>query len=325
MQGGDNLEERSKMQSNLTIETPLKVIHDAGGRLVLCRAKDEWIGGELKKAKSPIRGAWQRRRPSVDECMTHDGLLGLVPFSLNLTALDVDHGDWRRMPECFAHYATRRKGGRHLWYSDNQARGNSTWTAEDCSGEVRGARGYAIQWNDGIPRIADALTGPRQRRLFPFPADLLTQTKLLQSPHKAVYIPGQSLELERVLKGERHKCYFEVMRLWAYREVNKHRDRTQAQWSAAVLTAAQANNQRFPDPLKPWEVRIMASSVAEWTWANYYDHSPERQRERQAKWAEVVQEKNRDRNRSITESSESNAALSALHGLSVRTIQRIRR
>ena len=298
------------MQSQFTTESQIQALHDVGAHLVLCRDK------------KPIHTGCYRNRPSVDACVAHDGTLGLIPFSIRATALDVDHGDSGRLPDCKVSYPTQR--GRHLYYTDDQPRRSSNWTLEGCAGEVRGAHGHIIPWADGLSRLADGFTGARQGALFPFPFDLIQKAKLLQFPHKAVYIPGQSIELEQVFKGERHKCYFEVMRLWAYGEVNKHRDRTQAKWSAAVLTAAQANNQRFPDPLKPWEVRIMAASVAEWTWANFYDHSPERQRQRRAKGVQAVQAKNRDRNRSITESSESNAALSALYGLSVRTIRRIR-
>ena len=306
------MEERSKMQAQSITEPQIKALHDVGAHLVLCRDK------------VPIHKGCYRKRPSVDSCVAHDGTLGLIPFSLDLTALDVDHGDWRRLPECKVSYPTQR--GRHLYYTDDKPRRSSNWTLEGCAGEVRGAHGHIIPWADGLSRIADGLTGPRQGALFPFPFDLLQKekAKLLQSPHKSVYIPGQSLELEQVFKGERHKCYFEVMRLWAYGEVNKHRDRTQAQWSAAVLTAAQANNQRFPVPLKPWEVRIMAESVAEWTWANFYDHSPERQRQRRAKGVQAVQAKNRDRNLEIVASSENNATLAAQYRLSVRTIRRIR-
>ena len=319
------MEKWSKMQVDFSTTSPLKVIHDAGGHFVLCRAQDEWVDGKFKKAKSAIWGAWQRRRPTVDQCLNHDGLIGLVPFSIDLTALDVDRGDWRRMPECFAHYATRRTGGRHLWYADDQPRRNSNWAAHDCSGEVRGARGYAIQWNDAAHVIAAAITGPRQRQLFPLPAGLLEAGKLLHAPQNLGYVPGQSDHLEKVLKGDRHNCLFDVLRKWAYGEVNGYRGRTQAEWGELVHSFTHASNRRFPEPLDAVDVRQMAASVSEWTWGSFYDHSPERQRERQAKWAEAVQAKNRDRNRAIAASSGSNASLAALYGLSVRQIQRIRR
>ena len=193
--GGTWTQPKCKIKS--TIETPLKVIHGAGGHFVLCRDK------------KPIHTGCYRNRPSVDECLSHDGTLALIPYSIGSSALDVDQGDWRRLPDSWVNYPTRRKGGRHLFYSDDQARGNSAWAAEDCSGEVRGARGHIIPWGDGLSRLADALTGPRQRELFPFPFDLIQKAKLLQFPHKAVFVPGQSLQLEQVLKGARHTSLFE--------------------------------------------------------------------------------------------------------------------
>ena len=35
----------------------ISAIHEAGGHLVLCRARDEVVAGKIKKAKSPI---WMR-------------------------------------------------------------------------------------------------------------------------------------------------------------------------------------------------------------------------------------------------------------------------
>ena len=125
----------------------ISTIHEAGGHLVLC-----------KPDKRPCWLGWQKQRPALDVAVQHDGPLGLIPYSLGTSALDVDSGDWRRLPLPWVDYRTRRKGGRHLFYADAQARGNSTWTAEDCAGEVRGARGYVIPWHDGWDRVWQMLS-----------------------------------------------------------------------------------------------------------------------------------------------------------------------
>ena len=298
------------MLNQHSTESQIKALHDVGAHLVLCRAK------------VPIHTGCYRNRPSVDECVNHDGQLGIMPSSIGSTALDLDYGDWLRMPQCKVSYATKR--GRHLWYTDDQPRRSSNWMLEGCSGEVRGDHGHIIPWGDGLSLLVDGFTGPMQGELFPFPADLLQKATLLHFPHRSFFIPGRTLELETVLEGDRHKCYFEVMRRWSYGEVNRHREGTLAEWGKLVLGMAQASNQRFPDPLEPWEVRRMAASVSEWAWVNFYDHSPERQRQRRAKGVQAVQAENRDRNRAIAESGESNAALSALYRLSERQIRRIR-
>ena len=300
------------MQSNLTIETPLKVIHNAGAHLVLCRGK------------VPIHKGCFLKRPSVDECMTHNGELGLIPYSIGATALDLDSGDWRRLPRSWVNYPTRRKGGRHLYYSDDQARRNSSWAAEDCAGEVRGAKGYLCLWDDAVKRLADALSEPRQRGLFPFPVDVLTPAKVLQFPHKAVFVPGQSIELEKVLEGARGSSLFEAVRLWAYGEVSNHRDRTLAEWVQLVHSFTHSSNRRFPDPLPSASVSKAAVSVADWTWANYYDRSSPMQRKRGIMSGAARQKLTHDRDRAISSCKGSNASQAALYGLTVRQVQRIR-
>ena len=163
----------SLLNNTDTTQEAISAIHEAGGHLVLCRARDEVVAGKIKKAKSPIWSGWQKQRPALDVSIQHDGPLGIIPYSIGTSALDLDRGDWRKMPRSWVNYGTRRKGGRHLFYGDDQARGNSNWSAEDCGGEVRGANGYMLLWKDGANRLADAISGPRQMSLFPFPHELI--------------------------------------------------------------------------------------------------------------------------------------------------------
>ena len=65
----------------------ISTIHDAGGHLVLC-----------KPNKRPCWMGWQKQRPALDVSIQHDGPLGIIPYSIGTSALDVDIGDWRKLP-----------------------------------------------------------------------------------------------------------------------------------------------------------------------------------------------------------------------------------
>ena len=55
-------------------------LHGAGAHFVLCAGK------------RPLWRRWQKRRPPLDICLTHPEI-GLVPFSVGTSALDVDVGE----------------------------------------------------------------------------------------------------------------------------------------------------------------------------------------------------------------------------------------
>ena len=274
---------------------------------------------------------WQKQRPSLDVSVQHDGPLGIVPWSIGTSALDVDIGDWRKLPRSWVNYGTRRKSGRHLFYADDQARGNSTWAAEDCAGEVRGANGYLILWKDGAERIAAAIAGPRQLSLFPFPVELIQDRsepgRLIQFPERSVS-PFRSLDLERVQEGARNASLFDVVRKRAYQELTGYRKEggNLGGWLRRVYACTDDNNRRFPDPLKRAEVRAIAYSVATWVWSRGYDHSTEKQKERQVKQAESRRKKNRARDLSIIQAAvdgESMRSLGRKYGVNVSTVLRI--
>ena len=145
---------------------------DAGAHLVLCRPD-----------KRPVWRGWQKRRPSAAVAQMHvddaHGPLGVVPWSLRSTALDIDEGDpdaLRSWFEPWADLASRR--GRHFYYDDSEPRGNTSWSLEDCRGDIRGARGFLVLHGDAGPvRLADAL----DRRVIgrhPWPRDLFDMAGL---------------------------------------------------------------------------------------------------------------------------------------------------
>ena len=110
---------------------------------------------------------------------------------------------------------------------------------------------------------------------------------------------------------------------WAGRPENQGND---------CLAAAHLINQSFDTRLDYGEVAATARSVqgyrARWIAKGEYFTQEERSqwgRVRQAKGVSNRRGRSRDRNKSIAESSESNATLVARFGLSRSTIQRIRR
>ena len=118
--------------------------------------------------------SWKHQRPSGAVIEQHDGLFGIVPWSIRSTALDVDEGDplqLRLKHPPFADLPTRRPGGHYLYFDDSAPRGNSAWKGYGCRGDLRGAAGYLVLWRDGAVRLLDALDA-RDRFQRPFPADL---------------------------------------------------------------------------------------------------------------------------------------------------------
>ena len=252
----------------------LEVIQQAGGHLVLTRDKQ------------PLWGAWQHRRPSLDVATMHDGELGLIPWSLRTTGLDVDDGDWRRCPPSKANYGTPR-GGRHLYYSDRKPRRNSKWAAHGCKGDLRGGSGYLILWDDAPRHIADAILADGAFQMpFPLPLDALRPqgVELIEAPAMPAVRPvAASLDLETVPVGARNVSLFDSVRLAAYRRSRAALDLDQ--WLAVVRGFALEFNRRFMVPLPRDEAASVGYSVATWTWssmADYADVEAQRRRGRRS-------------------------------------------
>ena len=229
----------------------LSTIVDHGGHLVLVRR------GE----RAPVWSKWQKRKPALDLVAAHNGRVGLIPHSIGATALDVDFGDPSNLPKPWVGCRSRRPGGVHLYYGDDQARGNQNWQAAGCSGEVRSAKGYLILHPGGAKKIALALDSGVQLNLFPFPAELLQSHEaelIVPDPVKLHAVEPHakvSLRLEGVYEGARNDSLFEVGRQWAYRQ---RRGNDLGAWIALVRDFFFFNNKRFPDPMHVAEVRASA-------------------------------------------------------------------
>ena len=200
-------------------------IYHAGGHFVLCL-----------EDKRPVWRSWQKLRPGLDVVLAHEGPLGLKPWSISTSALDVDTGNPGKLIEVWPPMAvlnSRRSDGKHLYYSDTEGRGNGHFEVCGCAGEIRSAKGYLILWHDGAGRLADALQDPlaRARR---WPRDLfelaglpaVTLRGAVKTPTYSYKPSDQSrqawaaaaaaVDLETIKRGRRNVKLFDAVRFWAY-------------------------------------------------------------------------------------------------------------
>lgn len=239
---------------------------DAGAHFVLCRPD-----------KRPLWRGWLKRRPSAAVALAHiddaHGPLGVIPWSLHSTALDIDEGDPDALRSRFTPWAdlpSRR--GRHFYYDDSEPRGNTSWALADCRGDIRGARGFLVLHGDGPVRLADAL----DRRVIgkhPWPRDLFDMAGLgavLGDPVAAPIVakPERTADaaiqiaLERVLQGGRGVALFNQCRWWAYAQ---DKGAVLEAWTRRVLAYVTEQNGRFHAPITAARVQSTAWSIASWT------------------------------------------------------------
>ena len=299
------------MQQNPTNNPQaLQTIYHSGGHFVLCL-----------EDKRPVWRSWQKLRPGLDVVLAHEGPLGLQPWSISTSALDVDAGDPGELMQAWPPMAildSRRSDGKHLYYADTEGRGNGHFEVYGCAGEVRSAKGYLILWHDGAGRLADALHDPvaRSRR---WPRDLFELAGL-----PAVTLPGAvktpaysykpsdqsrqtwavaavALELETIKRGLRNVTLFDSVRFWAY---SVPRGQDLEAWTRRVRIHTLEQNRRFPEPLGESEVKQTAYSISTWCWSGggarwHFDHSSTAQRRRGVKSGKVRRARSAERDAAI--------------------------
>ena len=171
---------------------------------------------------------WRAHTPALDCVLAHRGNVGLIPFSIETSALDVDQGEPLQLSlfhQPLVAVRSRRPGGQHLYYRDDTPRSNQKWTAFGCSGEVRGARGYLILYRDADVRLAHALAYNEDD--CPFPAGLLEYAEPVEvgdlgavalddldsaDPQQIRLFQPQAPALELVRKGRRNISLFDAVR-----------------------------------------------------------------------------------------------------------------
>ena len=311
------------MQQNPTNNPQaLQTIYHAGGHFVLCL-----------EDKRPVWKSWQKLRPGLDVVLAHEGPLGLKPWSINTSALDVDTGDPGELMQAWPPMAvlnSRRSDGKHLYYSDTEGRGNGHFEVYGCAGEIRSAKGYLVLWHDGAGRLADALQDPlaRARR---WPRDLfelaglpaVTLRGVVKTPAYSYQPSEQSrqtwgaaaaaLELETIKRGWRNVKLFDAVRFWAY---SIPRGQDLEAWTRRVRVHALEQNRRFPEPLDESEVKQTAYSISTWCWSGggarwHFDHSSAAQRRRGVKSGKVRRARNKERDAAIVAAVEAGQSMRA--------------
>ena len=250
----------------------LTYLHQHGAHFVLCRDK------------RPLAGfPWRAHTPDLDCVLAHSGNVGIIPFSVGTSALDVDKGEPHQLSlfhPPLVILRSQRPGGEHFYYRDDTPRGNQQWSAFGCSGEVRSAKGYLILYRDAPVLLAHALANDKAECLFPAglldyvePADadqlgevLLDDLDAPGSDQLRLLTPGAPI-LERVQKGRRNISLFDAVRFWAYRAARGYA--SYDDWVRAVEIRTLAENRRFPEPLTERHALTTGYSVAVWTWTTY--------------------------------------------------------
>ena len=256
----------------------LAFLHDRGAHLVLC------------DGKKPIWAQWQKRRPRLDVVLHHGDDIGLVPYSLKTSALDIDTGD---VGELIAEHVPlttlASPRGRHCYFPDSEPRANSRWQWRDNAGDVRSAKGFLRLYPGGPEKLADALARGGDWA-DSFPADLFAAAGV-DAPLEAktgkpqVYktkVPKNLTPLEQAHVGIRNNTLFDHTRFWAYLTP---KPATLDEWKEDVFVQAMSFNTRIPLLLGEAEVAKLAWSVTSWTWSGGgpLDHSPMAQRRRAVK------------------------------------------
>ena len=278
-------------------------LHDRGAHFVLCDGKRAiWRG-------------WQRRRPSLGLVLKHGREIGLIPYSVGASALDIDYGDIGDLIEAKPPLVTvASPRGAHAYYEDITPRGNERWQAFGCQGEVRSARGYLRLYEGGAERLASAIrTTPSGTA--PFPTDLF-EVAGVEAPRRLpveaprvfrVQTPDDLPDLAAVRPGGRNNALFDHVRFWAYPQ-DKGTDLDS--WSARVRRIAAQLNACIPEPLPDGETCKIAWSVASWTWAGGgpMDHTPATQRRRGLQSGRVRRAATRARDREMANMRDNGAS-----------------
>ena len=250
----------------------LAYLHDRGAHFVLLTGK------------RPLWRGYMRRRPALEAVIYHADL-GIVPWSLRTSALDVDEGQPDELCECcppVVSLETRR--GWHCYYRDTAPRGNANFTLLGASGQVRGSRGYLKLWNDGPVNLLHALLHNPEPCLFP--ADLLT-TK--PTKHIKPADPGEpytrrisrrEIDLFNVMPGFRNTALFDAVRYFSY---STEKPSSMHDWQEQVRIHANTRNIQFRQPLPVREVDRLALSISTWVWSGggpsrHKTWTPEQQR-----------------------------------------------
>ena len=243
----------------------------AGVSVMLAERARQGRAFRLCHGKRAIWWRWQRRRPSLGLVLKHGREIGLIPYSVGASALDIDYGDIGELIEAKPPLVTvASPRGAHAYYQDNTPRGNKHWQAFGCRGEVRSARGYLRLYEGGAERLASALR-LTPSGTAPFPDDLF-EAMGVEAPRMLpveaprvfrVKAPDDLPDLATMLPGGRNNALFDCVRFWSYAQ---DKAPNLDAWADRVERIASQGNERFPVPLAAGEGRVPGSGVADGLW-----------------------------------------------------------
>ena len=302
----------------------LTSLHDRGGHFVIL------------DGKKPLWKAYLKRRPAL-ETVLHSPELGIVPWSLGSTALDVDRGEPVQL--CLFHpplvvLASGQDGRCHLYYRDTEPRRNGNWDAFSCGGQIRGANGFLRLWHpQSSVDLLFALAHNPDRCMFP--------AEVIQGPGAKRYRPpaepGEpftrqvalpAIDLGKVEPGNRNNSLFDVVRFRAYAA---DKPASMYDWDEWVRVYAQGRNLEFRRPLPVSEVDKLALSVSTWVWsgggpAHHGMWTPEQRRRGGITWGRMRRYENRERDEAVVRAVRGGMSMrraARRFGLSVGAIHRI--
>ena len=317
-------------------------LHDRGGHFVLCRGK------------RPIWQGWRNRRPDLASTIMHGPEIGLIPYSIGTSALDVDQwtaegiGELVEATDPLVTLPSPR--GHHCYFGDDTPRGNRKFDGLfGCGGEVRSAKGYLRLYEGGAERLVSALVHTDLADCL-FPADLfaaagVTLPRSIPVEPATVHLvnpPANLKPLEEAREGARHVTFFDHLRFWSYRQ-DKGKDL--AVWADQCAGVAAAMHRRIPvvagqRAYSLDEALRTAWAVASWTWngGGPIDHTPRAQRRRGVKSGKVRRgvavgrtvdmRWKADRDAAIVEAVMAGAAMRAVarqHGIAEGTVRHVMR
>ena len=255
--------------------------------------------------KAPLWKEYQKRPPGPETIIKHlvkdeKHGLGIIPFSLGCSALDVDRGDGNdilRIRTAKAVLNSVNHSNAHLYFDDDTPRGNSNFTLFGCSGQVRSAKGFlAIADGEQLRKLHGAIVLDSRSDAFPLDLfdsagmDLPEQTKTTKATKATkatrtrtpTIAPSGGWKLEKVMPGNRNPALFDTTRRIAY-PLNVGGDPDS--FHARIRQLAMFNNARFPYPLPDDEAATIAWSISSWVACRptaqwQYDHSSLAQRRR---------------------------------------------
>ena len=234
-----------------------------------------------RRASNRLWACGGAQRPSLVSVLTHPGHLGIIPWSVGLTALDLDRGSlglhraFVRAHRPVLSVPSRTPGRRHLFWHDDRPRGSRRWgcgrpclragcgcrqltlpgVPSPLGGEVLGARGYLVMWSGRWVDLLSAAVEGERRMFGPVLEDILLQPdqrRMLSSTDAGLQMRLVD-DLASVEVGQRNTALFEALRFWAWPR------RAAALTEERVVAVAKTMAGSFASPCPPPRCSAQAS------------------------------------------------------------------